>query len=297
MPKSLLAIHSILVPLLFAGILTGCTEEPGVPVQIPTSAAYVPPVSSTSHKIKVAGEERSYLIHKSRLPAADPAPLVILLHGASDSADYALQAYRFGERSDEAGFMLAVPDGKDKTWRALDAAPNPDVDFLAAMIDEISAREKIDAKRVYIAGHSAGGAMAYRFAADHANRITAVGVVAGLIGKNNSAPFPKPARAVPVIAFHGDKDDKLNFEEYAVPAAKWWAMQNGCDDRADRQLTSEGITRWIYQNGKASVLLYEITNGNHMWPGAHPMPEKPTPPTAPDATDLMWNFFNSYPKK
>ena len=87
-------------PLLTA-LLSACSHSPSTPL---------PPARSEIH-ISVGGTDRSYIL---RIPPAyegvKKLPLVMLLHGATDSAAYAEEAYHFVEKSTAGGFVLVLPD-------------------------------------------------------------------------------------------------------------------------------------------------------------------------------------------
>src|SRR4051794_37336403 len=83
-----------------------------------------------------------------------------------------------------------------------------DVAFLGKLLDGLGTLVTADAKRIYACGMSNGGMMCYRLAAELSDRIAAIAPVAGTIAIEES----KPKRPVPVIHFHGSKDNMVPFE-------------------------------------------------------------------------------------
>ena len=88
------------------------------------------------------------------------------------------------------GFLYAFPDGTrdrlgNRFWNASDACCDlfqsgvDDVAYLTAVIDDMSARFHVDAKRIHLVGHSNGGFMSHRYACDRAERVAAFVSLAG----------------------------------------------------------------------------------------------------------------------
>ena len=178
-------------------------------------------------------------------------PLVILLHGYSASG--ALQDLYFGLTavSDKRGFLYAYPDGTVDTggkrfWNATDACCDlghtnvDDSTYLSGLITQIQARFTVDAKRIFLIGHSNGGFMSYRMACDHAEQIAAIASLAGAMFSDVAKCAPKAP--VSVLEIHGTADDTVTFEGSQIagdtyPGAKTtvagWATLDGCASQVD----------------------------------------------------------------
>src|SRR4029077_3660939 len=83
-----------------------------------------------------------------------------------------------------------------------------DIGFLGKVLDDLATVVNVDRKRIYCAGLSNGGMMAYRVAAEMSDRIAAVASVAGTMVCDEC----KPKRPVPILHFHGTKDSLVPFE-------------------------------------------------------------------------------------
>jgi polyhydroxybutyrate depolymerase len=151
---------------------------------------------------------------------ARPAPLVILLHGYGASG--AVQDFYFGFKrlAERRGFLYAYPDGaRDarglRFWNAIPslgeaAASLPDdVAYITAIIDDMSVRFSVDARRVYLVGHSNGAFMAYRYACERPTRIAAVAVLAGAM--LTDASVCSPSAPVAILHIHGDADAGISY--------------------------------------------------------------------------------------
>ncbi len=172
--------------------------------------------------LEVADQKREYLLHIPRgfhKDSKTPAPLVVMLHGRTSNGKAAASSY-YGwcELADKEGFVAAFPTalGKPTSWQRADGGrENEDTKFLVQLIDTLVAELHLDQDRVFLTGHSSGGFMSYSFATVHADKVAAIGPVAGLlIGRE------EPELPVSVISFHGMADDVVAYDpEHGKKAA------------------------------------------------------------------------------
>jgi polyhydroxybutyrate depolymerase len=266
--------------------------------------------------------KRTYLVHvpKGHDPKK-PTPVVLALHGAAMNGPMMVWFSGLTRKADESGFIVIYPSGTGAgpflTWNAggftgrLAEGRPDDVAFIGKVLDDLAAVVKVDEKRVYACGMSNGGMMCYRLAAELSDRIAAVAPVAGTIAIDES----KPKRAVPVLHFHGTKDNIVPFEAAkSLPfmrvkgvedSVQTWVKLNGCGPKPKADtLSKDGdemkVTRTTYGGGKdgSEVVLVVIEGGGHTWPGM-------TPPAGfmgksaknVSANDLMWEFFQKHELK
>lgn len=130
-----------------------------------------------------------------------------------------------------------------------------------------------------------------------------------------------PKRAVPMIHFHGTGDEFAPFAggfgkgalgragvtefrsvDYTVQS---WVKANGCETTPkieslpDKAEDGMKVTRKTWSGGKdgSEVVLIEIENGGHTWPGMKPIVDAFGVSTMDiSANDLMWEFFQKHPK-
>jgi polyhydroxybutyrate depolymerase len=204
---------------------------------------------STPLPTTFGGDRPVELIVPSGYDPAEPAPLVILLHGYS--AGGALQELLFGLRplAEQHGALYAYPDGTvdeggKRFWNATDGCCDfydtgvDDSGYLRGLVEEIQSAYNVDPRRIAFTGHSNGGFMAYRMACDHSDLVAAIGGLAG-------AMFDNPAdcgalEPVHVLHIHGSADDSVPYEgstgdrNYpgAVESVEYWAAHNGCNPTA-----------------------------------------------------------------
>jgi polyhydroxybutyrate depolymerase len=266
------------------------------------------------------GARREFLLH---VPPGhrrgEPVPLVVVLHGADLWPSTQRRISPFDALADREGFVVAYPCGIPlrplpllpalPVWpmgphRALAA----DVGFVADLIAALEREDDVDPRRVYVAGFSNGGGMAFALSCTLADRIAAVGTVAAA----QALPWSwcPDRRPVPMIAFHGTADRLVPYgggrsraAPTALPAvearAALWAGRNGCAPTAETTRVAADVTRRAYTGcaDDAGVELYTIDGGGHTWPGGGPMPAWMVGATtrSVDATALMWNFFHAHP--
>jgi poly(hydroxyalkanoate) depolymerase family esterase len=192
-----------------------------------------------------------------------------------------------------------------------------------------SAGVGIDPARVFVAGFSAGGAMASIMAATHPDLFAAAAIHSGLpyasagtvseafgamargvpdpeaCGEAALAAMGERARAVPVIVLHGAADRTVAPVNGEQVARQWLATNRGAGAGAPASHSARPPAtavhrngggrphhrrRWADADGRAVVELVTIDGLGHAWSGgAHGQPH--TDPRGPGASDAMWEFF------
>lgn len=174
--------------------------------------------------------------------ALSPTPLVVMLHGCTQTADAFADATQMDVIAEKEGFVVAYPEQSadiiatrcfrwyDPAHQARDAGEPKD---LADTADAIVKGHGVDPQRVYVAGISAGAAMSVILGATYPDRFVAIGVVAGVEYKGatsisgglstaqSGGPDPDAqgdlahtamgafARVVPTFVVHGTADGVL----------------------------------------------------------------------------------------
>ncbi|HEV7588043.1 MAG TPA: PHB depolymerase family esterase, partial [Longimicrobium sp.] len=116
-----------------------------------------------------AGTRRYELFVPAGLQASRRAPLVVMLHGCTQGPDDFARGTRFNALAAEAGVIVAWPEQTgehhpQKCWVWFDpanqASGRGEPALIAGITREVMAAHRVDPKRVYVAGVSAGAAMA-----------------------------------------------------------------------------------------------------------------------------------------
>jgi len=184
--------------------------------------------------------------------ATSPAPLLVLLHGYGASGS--LQELYLGikQHAEQRGFLYAYPDGtvdsdKRRFWNASECCDFgktgvDDVAYLDGLVDEISARYKVDPKRVFLVGHSNGGFMSYRLACDRASKFAGLVSIAGTTWTDPTRC--SPAEPVSILHVHGTADDTVAYGGGSIAGVKLpganetitrWVAYDGCDTTASEK--------------------------------------------------------------
>lgn len=273
-------------------------------------------------EIQHDGLARRYRVH---VPATYdphvPAPLLLALHGGGGDMDYQADDARYGliAKSERAGFIVAFPNGysrfrsgKFATWNAGACCGGArdqhvdDVGFLRQVVANLRRQMNVDRARVYAAGMSNGGMMAYRLACEMPDVFKAVASVAG----TDNTRVCTPARPVSILHIHARNDDHVPFGGGAGPAlskrsaavtdftsvpatiAKWVRL-DGCATTPTRVLDKPGAycERYAPCKGGTRVELCVTDTGGHSWPGASKTRGQ-SASQAISADDVMWEFFS-----
>lgn len=303
-------------------LITSCRAtlpaQPG-----PQAATY-----TASVDLRVHGFRRTYRVH---LPPAyssvKPLPMVIVVHGAFDTAKGMERVTGFSELADQERFIAVYPNGMGilgflQHWNAghccgkAAADELDDVGYLARVIEDVCTRLAVDRRRIYMVGFSNGGMIVHRFAAERGDLLTAAAPLAATGGgqANEAHPIwhiPTPVSALPLLTIHGMKDLHVPFEGGKAPQGEaerryWpvqrtldvWIRRNGCDQQPTVHRQHEGavvVTTWSNCRQGADVVRYQLEDWGHDWPGAgftsDLAPENPL--HGFDAARIVWDFFES----
>ena len=266
---------------------------------------------------------RTVLVHvPATLDPSRPAPLVLALHGGGGHAEYMADDARYGlqAKADEAGFIVAFPNGYSKlpggkfaTWNAGGCCGDArdrqvdDVGFARAVVAAVQARWRVDAGRVFATGMSNGGMLAHRLACDAADVFRAVASVAG----TDATERCSPSSPISVLHIHARDDTHVLFDGGAGPGAfrdtskvmnfvsvpetiSRWVARDRCTGPAQRTWEVPGAyceTTTGCADGR-EVQLCVTETGGHSWPGAGTVRRGKAPASkALDANDAIWRFF------
>ena len=260
------------------------------------------PVAATTERVDlvVGGRARQYTLHVPGGIDGQPVALVIDFHGLTSTPDRQDRMDGMRLKANAAGFAVAQPDAEllANAWDTL--AGSADVAFVLELIADVSSRVPIDPDRVFAVGFSAGGGMANRLACDASGIFSAIATVGGAFFGWARC---EPERPMPVISLHGDADKVVPFEGFGLLPdiqtwASGWAEINGCAIGEQPAAVAADVTIhvWTGCDSDAQVILYEITDGGHGWPGTADSTRIGDTTTAISATDLIWEFFDSQPR-
>jgi poly(hydroxyalkanoate) depolymerase family esterase len=279
--------------------------------------------------------KRSYKFYVPSGFRGQSLPLVVMLHGCTQDPDDFAAGTRMNRVSEEHPCVVLYPAqaqgaNPSKCWnwfkegdqRRDEGEPS----IVAGITRRIMASHNIDPRRVYVAGLSAGGAMALTMGRTYPDLYAAIGVHSGLayavahdlasafammrqddvviarLRMGQARRLATGERAIPTIVFHGDRDrtvHPLNGEHVIAQSlpvsdsghADAWASSHVTVER-NQVANGHAYTRTIYHDaaGQPSVEHWLVHGAGHAWSGGS-SDGSFTDPKGPDATKEMIRFF------
>ena len=250
----------------------------------------------------------------------EPLPLVVMLHGCTQSADDFARGTRMNVLAAARPCFVLYPEqaqsaNGSKCWnwfRSSDQMRNSgEPAIIAGLTREIVTTYDLDARRVYIAGLSAGGAMAVVMGELYPDVYAAIGVHSGLPfaaahdaasafaamkGKHTQTVSSTHASGplIPTIVVHGDRDKTVHPDNGHKVAFAAHDKRNGAHPRSDKGRVPRGhtYTRTELRDeaGKVIVEYWLVHGGGHAWFGGNSEGSH-TDPRGPDASHEMLRFF------
>ena len=286
---------------------------------LPLSKAAKAPASGgmTQHQYKGQNGALEYLLYRPERSATG-LPLVILMHGCTQSPEDFALGTGMNRLADELGVMVAYPRqtqraNAQKCWNWFrpgdQLRDQGEPALIAGATREIIAQFGADPERVYIAGLSAGGAAAAIMAAQYPDIYAAAGIHSGIacgIAQDVPSAFAAMKQGagnrkrlaktpfVPVITFHGDRDNtvsEINSSEIAAAAS----VLIGADSTTISYSETLGgracrIDKTTDKAGRSLIEQWTIHGAGHAWSGGNGAGTY-ADASGPDASREMLRFF------
>jgi poly(hydroxyalkanoate) depolymerase family esterase len=288
-------------------------------LEIPEGAQYL------SRSFTCAAGTRSYKLYIPHHQTGTPA-LLVMLHGGTQDADDFAAGTRMNALAEEHGFIVAYPIQSKAANAALcwnwftpqnQMRERGEPAIIAGITSEIIADYRVDPARVFVAGLSAGGAMAVVMGATYPDLYAAVGVHSGLPYRS-AADLPSAfaamrgsagqrggrarhwrgrgggSRPIRTIVFHGDADNIVHPSNGAsmVRAENSETVEHAKVRHDATRAHTRTMTR--DKSGEVVVEHWLIHGSGHAWSGGSPEGTY-TDPQGPDASREMLRFFFEEP--
>lgn len=259
-------------------------------------------------------------------PGLKPAGLVVMLHGCKQNAADFAAGTGMNDLARKANLIVLYPEqsaraNAQRCWNWFDTARNRrgagEPAWIASLTTALVKAHQVPSRHSFIAGLSAGGAMAITVAQAYPEVFAACGVHSGIapgsargvldalgVMRSGAAPWPSsPAgtRMIPTIVFHGDKDRTVHPRHGAnvMAAALGDPAVSGLGEAGQSREAFDGavplgrrFTRVIYRNpkGKTTGEQWTIHGMGHAWSGGSSSGTY-VDKTGPGASEAMLRFF------
>jgi polyhydroxybutyrate depolymerase len=222
-------------------------------------------------------------------------------HGFGGSANEFMNDADMRSLAASYSFILVYPQGSSldgfSHWNACpiggdNKSDADDFGFVEAIINKVSSQYNIDVERIYSAGYSNGGMMAYGLANYRSDLIAAVASVSGaMLDCIGSTSHP-----MPVVHLHGTSDGVLpyngsnDWNSVQSTLDHWINFNNTTTNPTVSTFNSEGTTieHYVYGQGDRSVSVehYKYIGGDHVWFSAAFQGR--------NTSELVWDFVSQF---
>jgi len=260
-------------------------------------------------------------------------PLVVALHGCTQSADTFRQLTNWDRLAEAKNFIVVFPqqDANANYLRCWNFFLPADMNrgagepaLIAGITRWVQQHYSVDAHRIYVAGLSAGGAMSSVMAATYPDLYAAAGIGSGCeyaatatcagyrsadpvqAGRQAYSAMGSRARAMPVVVFQGDQDTTVP-PINAQQLVQQWQTSDGLAAKVSIQSAPTSITGgavtgghpyavYHYDGGHGHELiqLWLVHGMGHAWAGGS-VSQPYSDPSGPDETAAMYAFFATHP--
>jgi poly(hydroxyalkanoate) depolymerase family esterase len=293
------------------GQIAGRATGPAGPAPAPDDGEF------SEHVFSNAAGSRKYKLFIPRACRGKKVPLVVMLHGCTQSPDDFAAGTRMNALAVAQGFLVAYPAQAksanfQKCWNWFNEhdqhRDTGEPSLIAGITRQVMLDQAVSPEEVYVAGLSAGGAAAVVMGATYPDLYAAVGVHSGLACgaahsmanafaamQQGGSPGRIAGVARPTIVFHGDHDATVN----AVNADQIIAQVQGDDTFTRQVVTGEkaGLryTRTILTDGAGRPMHEQwiLHGAGHAWSGGSPAGSF-TSASGPDASAEMLRFFHAH---
>ena len=262
---------------------------------------------------------RRYKLYIPARPAEGRRPLVVMLHGCTQNPDDFAVGTGMNALAEEFGFLVLYPEqdgraNRSHCWNWFEpghqARDAGEPGILAGMTRQVMREYDAEPSQVFVAGMSAGGAMAAVLGAEYPELFAAIGVHSGLPAGSardmitGLQAMKKPGRArslreaVPVIVFHGDADHVVDpgngeavLKQFVGPHAGLRATPLHASETQSSQGGRRATHRtWRDEEGRAMAEHWIVHGAGHAWAGGDAAGSH-TDALGPCASREMLRFF------
>lgn len=185
----------------------------------------------------LGGKARAYyLFVPDKLTKDHPAPLLVLLHGSGRNGVSLVDKWK--DLAKKEGIILVGPDAiNSQMW----STPVDGPDFLHDLVTELQSKYPIDARRIYLFGHSAGACFALYMALYESEYFAATAIHAGALTKEDDVIVERAKRKIPIYIAVGTVD-----RSFPLPAVRATRDMLNSNDFNAQLIEMPGHDHWYY---------------------------------------------------
>jgi poly(hydroxyalkanoate) depolymerase family esterase len=274
---------------------------------------------------------RTYKLYVPSGYCGQALPLVVMLHGCTQSPDDFAAGTRMNALAEERTCLVAYPAqaasaNASKCWNWFNPGHQQrgqgEPSLIAGITRQVMRDYSVDPQRVYVAGLSAGAAAAVIMGITYPDLYAAIGAHSGLawgtasdlhsafavmrqgeavavLRSDGAAADGEYRRTVPTIVFHGDQDKTVhprNGDQIIAQARADTTMDLRTSVQHGRVPGGHAYSRTLHADASGRTVLEQwvIHGAGHGWSGGSPAGSY-TDPRGPDATQEMLRFFLEHP--
>jgi poly(hydroxyalkanoate) depolymerase family esterase len=285
---------------------------------------------------------RQYSLYVPKKYTGQAIPLMVMLHGCTQSAQEFANETGMNATAEKYGFAVLYPEQgyQDNIWRCWNwfkpenqTRSGGELGIVLGMMNEISKKVSIDVRHIYVAGISAGAAMAANMLACHSDLFAGAGIASGLefqaatseveahqvMSSGSGHDIRQSAAAAvkcsganakmpAVIAIYGTQDSTVNPVNTSRVIQQFSMMNDILDDKQVNQSQNDRVIttrqdqvpngykyRTDYYGGNGTVHLAKVSVEGmaHAWSGAVASGQF-ADPRGPNAAEMIWLFLWNY---
>ncbi|MFP4465856.1 MAG: alpha/beta hydrolase family esterase [Candidatus Goldiibacteriota bacterium] len=257
-------------------------------------------------------------------------PVVIILHRDGGNALWTEKYTGFSKLAEREGFIAVYPEGFGASWNDGRKVPRSaahrmkinDIGFISAVLETVKEKYSVDEDKIYAAGMSGGGMMAFRLAC------ALPGVFNAVAGVSANIPVDiydrcKPEKGIRAVVINGTGDPIMPYNGGYVTkgegtrlvmgkvvstenTAGLWVNANALSirpfktERINNDRKDSTSVEKIVFGEDAKVVVYKVIGGGHTWPGAARYKSRDIVGRTSreiNATEEIWEFFKGEREK
>ncbi len=157
----------------------------------------------TKEIIRSQNKDRVYYLYvPDKLDKTKPVPLIVLLHGSGRTGNSLVEKWK--DLAKKEGLIIVGPDALNTAGWTI---PGDGPDFIYELVEALKAKYPINARRVYLFGHSAGAGQSLLLSLLESEYFAATAIHAGALNSNDGPFIERATRKIPMAIWVGTNDE------------------------------------------------------------------------------------------